>query len=527
MSGIITHKFQLNNARQFFESFTEDSTINSRYYVFLARAHPWSSDANPPTPVDSVIASSYNVWRNMIIAKRVSASDVSHVASKYLWTSGNVYTPYTDSNGSLYSSQFYVITDTYNVYKCIDNNGGALSTVKPTHTDTGIITELTDGYRWKFMYTVTAGDQLKFGTTNFIPTKKLESNDGSIQWTVQQAAVNGAIEFVKTDNGGSGYLGTIGTLDSVTDSTTVVLENTTAAAGEVSTTDDAYSNSVIYITGGTGAGQLRNITNYEGSTRTVTVDSAFSPVLDTTSTYNIGPKVNIGGDGRDFSAYANVAFPCSLSSGSALNKVIIINRGANYSKVKPAITSNTSHGVGALISASIPPIGGHGSDPVNELNAKNVTLNVRISGNESGTIVANNDFRIVGVLKDPLLLNGSRADGTVYDLTTKITVSTKSGSYDPDEHLVSNTSVSLSRFVSFANTNTGGTTGVIRTVGLDGEYQTGELLTGNTSAVTSVIESIESRPFINFKGEVLYVENRLPVSRSFDQTEDVKLIVRF
>jgi hypothetical protein len=152
---------------------------------------------------------------------------------------------------------------------------------------------------------------------------------------------------------------------------------------------------------------------------------------------------------------------------------------------------------------------------------------VRISGNESGTIVANNDFRIVGVVKDPLLLNGSRADGTVYDLTTKITVSTKSGSYDPDEHLLSNTSSSLSRFVSFANTNTSGTTGVIRTVGLDGEYQTGELLTGNTSAVTSVIQSIENRPFTNFKGEVLYVENRLPVSRSFDQTEDVKLIVRF
>ena len=74
MPGIITHKFRLNNAEQFLESFTEADNINTRYYMFLARAHGWTDDTSPPTPTDTILGSDFNIWRNMIAAKRVTSS---------------------------------------------------------------------------------------------------------------------------------------------------------------------------------------------------------------------------------------------------------------------------------------------------------------------------------------------------------------------------------------------------------------------------------------------------------------------
>ena len=90
MPGIITHKFRLNNATQFFESFTEAANINTRYYMFLAKAHGWTDDASPPTPTDTILGSDYNIWRNMIAAKRVTSSDATFVVARNNWTSGEV-----------------------------------------------------------------------------------------------------------------------------------------------------------------------------------------------------------------------------------------------------------------------------------------------------------------------------------------------------------------------------------------------------------------------------------------------------
>ncbi len=66
-------------------------------------------------------------------------------------------------------------------------------------------------------------------------------------------------------------------------STTVVIGN------EGSTVDDTYNGGVIAILSGTGSGQFKDITDYVGSTKTVTVNSAWSPNPDATSTYSIVP----------------------------------------------------------------------------------------------------------------------------------------------------------------------------------------------------------------------------------------------
>lgn len=71
---------------------------------------------------------------------------------------------------------------------------------------------------------------------------------------------------------------------------------TAGAAGTITLTstsavDGFYQGMLVTLTGGTGSGQSRGITNYVGSTKIATVDSAWTVTPDNTSTYSIGANV--------------------------------------------------------------------------------------------------------------------------------------------------------------------------------------------------------------------------------------------
>ena len=70
MSAIVTEKFRLHNATQFFESFTEASS--STYYLFIGKSSPFTSttttgsDSSPPTPADAVGETEFYAWDSML-----------------------------------------------------------------------------------------------------------------------------------------------------------------------------------------------------------------------------------------------------------------------------------------------------------------------------------------------------------------------------------------------------------------------------------------------------------------------------
>jgi hypothetical protein len=84
----------------------------------------------------------------------------------------------------------------YNVYKCISNNFGSISTAKPSGKSTSIV-QTADGYRWKYMYSLTDADLLKFLTTNYMA---INVNDD-----VVSTAVPGTIDSIVITNQGVGY----------------------------------------------------------------------------------------------------------------------------------------------------------------------------------------------------------------------------------------------------------------------------------------------------------------------------------
>jgi hypothetical protein len=275
MAGIITKRFRANNAEQFYESLNEAAA--TRLFIFIGRVTPFTNEVSPPLPIDTVQITEFDAYRDMIAMKRVQPSDASYVTLRYNWTNNTTYTTYTDTNASLYptsttstsNTTFYVITEDNNMYKCIDNNRGSRSTQKPTGTGT-TITTTSDGYRWKFMYNVSAAEALKFLTTAYVPVKTLSANDGSAQWSVQQSAANGAIHHISISANGSGYLSTSNTISSVTNSTVIILKSNSSA------TDKIYNGSTIFLSSGLGSGQIRRIVNYVGASRTLTVNGSFS-----------------------------------------------------------------------------------------------------------------------------------------------------------------------------------------------------------------------------------------------------------
>jgi hypothetical protein len=87
-----------------------------------------------------------------------------------------------------------------------------------------------------------------------------------------------------------------------------------------STTDDAYNGYAIRLTGGTGSGQDRIITDYDGTTQTVTVFPAWDTTPNATSTYLLSTRrIKISSSPGPFTlAYQN---PRNLQSLVRLSKL--------------------------------------------------------------------------------------------------------------------------------------------------------------------------------------------------------------
>ena len=495
-------------------------TVGANLYI----RKPYT-DYTPPEPVDSYQNVYYDIWRNVIGAKRIQSSDVSHAANRNSWVSGTVYAEYDDQDADLSTKQFYVTTSEGNIYKCIDNNRGSASTIEPTGVVTGDIILMNDGYRWKYMYTIGSARALKFLTTDYIPVQTLTSDDSSDQWDVQNSAANGAIHHMKIISSGSNYLSTSNTFASVISSSIFNLQP------QASAVDGAYVGSGLFISSGIGSGELRKIVKYYGSNNYCVVNNAFTTTPTTSSRYVISPLVTVKGDSGLVSADRTTAYVANTFGGE-VRKITIIQQGANYSTANVTISANSLHGYGATARPIISPIGGHGKDAVDELYSTSVLMNIRVSGAESNSFPTNNDFRMIGIMRDPLLANGTAATVSTLDQTTRVNVNEVSGDFVADEIITGLSSGAKGRLVYFANTTDSRTEGNLKLIrittnGLGESFRVGEVVQGSVSTRIANVQSVTPGAMKKYSGLLIYTENKAPISRALEQTEDVKVIINF
>jgi len=425
MASIVTTKFRVHNAEQFAEAFSE--TSNTIMYLFIGKNTAFPNDNVPPTPVNSTANIEFTPWRDMYAAKRITTSDVTHAIERYDWASGTVYDRYDDTDTDLMDDDFYVMTEDYNVYKVLNNAGATASTTKPTGVSTSPFTT-ADGYVWKYMYTVTTAKALKFLTNDYIPVQTLASDDGSDQWDVQTAAVDGGIHVIKVTSGGSGYA--------------------------------------------------------------------------------TAPAVTITGDGTGATANSTI-------TANVVTAVTITAAGTGYTRASVAFASGA-----AAATAIISPKGGHGSNAVEELGGKFIMLNVRLDGNESNTFSTANEFRQVGIIRDPYLYGTTtRAVASSFRQSFKYQLSSISGTFTLDETITSGSNTASA--VEFTTPN------LFTTLPVHLPFANTASVTGGTSGATGTIAAITTPGLQPYSGDIIYVENRVPISRADDQIEDVKLIIQF
>ena len=498
MAAIITEKFRIHNANQFFESFSEAS--KDTYYLFFGKSTAYTTgttggtDGSPPTPADDV-ASEFYYWDDMLAAKLISANNVTYAIPRRNWVNGTTYDMYehdisssnTTKSGasSLYDSTFFFMTSAYKVYKVLDNNGGtAYSGAEPAST--GSDPFAIGGYVLLYMYTLTTSEVEKFLTTDFMPV--------STDTTVTAAAVDGSIDsFIVT--GGSG----------ATDATYYV---------------PVYGD-------GTGAGTS------SGAILSVVVSGG--AIVSFGMTAGTDSSVHAAGAGYTYAT---------------------VNLGSGYTFSDSALTTATAMGgTGASITAIISPKGGHGKDAVEELGGHYVLMNATVTQAEGDDFTVANDFRRVGLVINPYDFGTSTvATETTRRQTTALKLTSVSGSFDVDEKISQTSTSAIGKVVEWDSSNSilyfhqerfgdyGTATGTGAFVAFSGANE----ITGATSSATGTPDAtadsavtLSGGGSITFadgyanpelqpdSGEIIYIENRKPISRSSDQTEDIKLIVEF
>ena len=213
MTAIITDSIRRLLVQQIFDENvgTALGDSDNHYYIAVGRAQQWQTEDNTDvTPDPKNTERDERTFRYSMQSIK-AAEGFSYVVPLTDWSANTIYSAYNDNVEGQPSQSYYIRTDDNNIYICIrqgKNEFGApqVSQAKPDHTDLTLPIE-TDGYVWKFMYTIITADANKFLTTQFMPVKYIDSaapvEPTYSQYVVQNSAVAGQIiGYRVTEKGG-------------------------------------------------------------------------------------------------------------------------------------------------------------------------------------------------------------------------------------------------------------------------------------------------------------------------------------
>jgi hypothetical protein len=229
---------------------------------------PWDNETAPP-PVFQDQKYLKNIFKNMFAAKKITTNGISLVIERINWTSGTIYSYYRDDvnmfeldDNGLLVRKFYVKNRFDQIFKCLWNNNGGLSTIEPYFQpgtfNANQIFQGADDYKWKYMYTITSGNKLKFMDDAWMPVP-IGTN---IPNPVKTFAGSGSIDVINVTNSGSGYDPTNTTItvtvtgDGKFASANAVFSGNTLVDVAVANTGSNYNYANVTISSTTGSGAV-------------------------------------------------------------------------------------------------------------------------------------------------------------------------------------------------------------------------------------------------------------------------------
>lgn len=519
MSAIITDQIHILNAKNFVSGV---GATNNSYYFFVGLPNPtdinseWNN--SPPDPIDN-FDRSYDYWDTIIGLKKIYSSDISQVVRKYTWASGETYGMYKHdisysnpiqidnrSLSSLYLSRYYIVNKDYRVYICLNNGtdpdhpGGRPSLDEPLFTDLEPrpAGSSDDGYIWKYLYTISPSDLIKFDSTNYITVPSDWNTNDNYAPIRNNASNSGQIKIILITNRGSGL------------------------------TEGTYPH--VPINGDGNGGEATVIVNNQGKVESVTVSNGGSGytfgTLDLVSgglsTGTTAPSFNViipppGGHGKDIYrelGAVNVLLYSRISTdeldpdfiiGNQIARIGIIENPTAYGTSDEILQSSQASGVYALRLTGVGySIATFSPDSV-------ITQTVGVGSTAIGRVISYD--QTTGVLKywQDRTLSGFNTDfsrNTNPSYGFKMHRFTSKPGYGGNLTIVGGDTPNLSISTSF----TGLSTSINNRI-----YRLGQYFN----------EGVSNPEVQKYSGNIIYVDNRPAITRSTNQKEDIKVVLQF
>ena len=534
MPAIISDQFRILNAANFVAG-VADTTQS--YYTFLGLPNSgdvglgygttdWNS--NTPAPKDGFKEYSDD-YDTMIALKKLGTNDVKRMIRKYTWTAGTVYEMYKNNytrdnlspqtaSTNLYDAKYYVVNSQFKVYVCINNGQnptnplGKQSLDEPTFTDLEPKAAGTsgDGYLWKYLYTISPSDIIKFDSIDYIPVP----NDWGTGDTtdVKNASVAGKVETALIVNAGGGYQPISTTFNNIP-----ILGDGTGGKASITVDAQGKVNDVTITDGGVGYTRA-HINFFPGAPGAETGGpiSGLSAVgVGTTSV--AGFEVIIpppGGHGndiyRELGAYRVLLY--SRFENDLTNPDFIV--GNDFARVGVVKNPTTQSGsllnqsrASALVGLKLKSlVGGNIADTTYIVDTP-VYQTIGIGSTAVGYVASWDSATGVLKLYNPVGLGSTTYGFRLVDFTSQIGAG---GSYVVGGQ---SSGAVLGIDTSFGTTANPGTA---TTVG-SAQVQLGQ----------NFVEGVAPPEIKKYSGDILYIDNRAAIQRSVSQKEDIKIVLEF
>ena len=200
-----------------------------------------------------------------------------------------------------------------------------------------------------------------------------------------------------------------------------------------------------------------------------------------------------------------------------------VKHGSNYTTATVTLTGGA--GTGAAARAVLPfSDSGVGAEAAVDLKAASVMFQCKIEGTDSNFLTGQ-DFRQVGLIKNPLDKNAALFTAQTGNALRKMTLSSVISTFTADK-IIKGQTTNAQAFVDAIDSNQifyhqTDATGFVA-------FQDGETIDETNGAGQGIIDSSLIRADVdNQSGDLLYIDNRSPVSRTSTQSEDIKIIIQF
>jgi hypothetical protein len=512
--------------------------VENYFLKNLSESDMWvfGSRTNLPDFVRSqnTIAETIDVLSKTAFGVKLDIIDYSFMLRGVFWSQGVIYDKY-DSNTDLVGKNFYVVvepeseTGSYEIFKCLSNNYGMSSQVKPQSNPSinsiGGIYFLSDGYVWKYMTSIPFAIYKKFATRGYVPLPRNAQ---------VEALAEDSLDFIEVLNADSnaGYQILEGQINSKSANGVYLLD----ISGTFDEAVNVYRDSVLYAESEEGGVEIypilgsRRVGQITGQSKLeVTIQGDVFTDFNSTDLINIQvlPQIQIRGTGTGAKA-----IPIFNQTKTRIASIRMLSGGSGYRQavatvVTPAYFAQLDAQVRnpAILRPIISPVGGHGANVIRELRSNAICLSAAISSASNTEVIDNGTYSTLSLVKNPSFDVGFDSD--TFDNRLSITLD----GIDPTALLVVGDVVTQTRdgetvsgiIHEIADNNT------ILLVDYDGPSSiqfedTAQIVVRNN---VYNISEINRSSYEAGTGDVLYITDFIPVERTPDKTEQIKIILEF